>query len=96
MYLRSLLSAGVIAVGANALLVVPEFKSDTISHKAQILDILPFSAYTPYHNQVDLLCTECPFRESGYEGEVSWTDGSQTSLVSKGPRLRSEGNWLTV
>ena len=82
MFLRSLLVAGAIALRANALLVVPGLEGEAPSPHDEIMGILPLSSQTPYHQEVDLFCTECPFRESGEDGEVSWTDGAQTSLVS--------------
>lgn len=82
MFLRSLLVAGAVALRANAVLVVPGIEGETVSPHDEIMGILPLSSETPYHQQVDLFCTECPFRESGEDGEVSWTDGAQTSLVS--------------
>ncbi|RJE26897.1 hypothetical protein PHISCL_00809 [Aspergillus sclerotialis] len=80
MFLRSLLVAGAVALRANALLVVPGLGGETVSPQDEIMGILPLSSQTPYYQQVDLFCTECPFRESGEDGEVSWTDGAQTSL----------------
>lgn len=87
MYLRSLLVAGAVALRANALLVVPEVQGDAASlDDSEFMGILPLSSHTPYSQQIDLLCTECPFRETGDDGEVSWTDGARTSLVSPHPK----------
>lgn len=83
MFLRSfLVAAGAIALHANALLVVPGLEGETVSSQDEFMGILPLSSHTPYHQQVDLLCTVCPFRESGDDGKVSWSDGTETSLVS--------------
>lgn len=82
MLCHSFLLIGAIALRASAVLVVPGFDGESAPSHDQLMGILPLSSHTPYYQQVDLLCTECPFRESGEDGKVSWTDGSQTSLVS--------------
>lgn len=82
MFLRSFLVAGAIALRASALLVVPGPEGDAASPQDELMGILPLSSQTAYHQEVDLLCSVCPFRESGENGKVSWTDGTQTSLVS--------------
>lgn len=82
MFLRSLLLAGAVALRTTAVLVVPELEGDAAAKWDEFMGILPLSSHTPYSQQVDLLCTECPFREAGENGEVSWVDGTQTSLVS--------------
>lgn len=82
MFLRSFLVAGAVALRANALLVVPGLEGDVALPQDELMGILPLSSHTPYHQEVDLLCSVCPFRESGEDGKVSWTDGTETSLVS--------------
>lgn len=82
MFLRSLLLAGAVALRANAVLVVPELDGDAATRLDEFMGILPLSSHTPYSQQVDLLCTECPFRETTEDGKVTWIDGTQTSLVS--------------
>lgn len=83
MYFRSLLFAGALALRANALLVLPEVEGDAALPHDEIMGILPHSSSTPYTKEVDLPCAECPFRETGVDGEVSWTDGARTTLVSR-------------
>lgn len=79
MFFRSVLGVMALALRANALLVVPETQAfpsqDTISA------LNPVEAQSAQQQLVDLVCTECPFREVGEDGEVSWTDGFKTSLV---------------
>ncbi|KAF9894101.1 hypothetical protein FE257_009074 [Aspergillus nanangensis] len=78
MSLRSLLLGSAIALGAQALLVVPEIEADAIA--PQVPDLHPLDAHISQQQHIDLMCTECPFREIGPHGTVDWTDGYQTSL----------------
>ena len=85
MHLRSCLVGSVLALGANALLVIPEV-DEAIAPESDFPSFHPLEAYAAKKQQVELACTECPFPEVGEDGKVSWTDGFQTSLVS-GPAL---------
>ncbi|KAE8154115.1 hypothetical protein BDV25DRAFT_148270 [Aspergillus avenaceus] len=80
MNLRSFLLGSAVALGANALLVVPEAEVDAIASEPGFPASHPVEAYAAQQLQVDLFCTECPFRELSDDGIVSWTDGFQTAL----------------
>ncbi|OOF92705.1 hypothetical protein ASPCADRAFT_209957 [Aspergillus carbonarius ITEM 5010] len=79
MHLRSCLVGSVLALGANALLVIPEV-DEAIAPESDFPSFHPLEAYAAKKQQVELACTECPFPEVGEDGKVSWTDGFQTSL----------------
>ncbi|EAW12645.1 uncharacterized protein ACLA_010710 [Aspergillus clavatus NRRL 1] len=81
MNLRSLLLGSAIALGANALLVVPESEGVTVTPQGELISILPLEASAAQQQLVELTCKECPFREVREDGEVSWTDGFETSLA---------------
>jgi hypothetical protein len=83
MNLRSFLLGSVVALGAKAFLVVPDVEVDAIAtpDEGAFSDLQPFDAHVSQRQNVDLLCSECPFREVGRHGKVHWTDGYQTSLV---------------
>ncbi|KAL4890314.1 hypothetical protein BDV59DRAFT_184765 [Aspergillus ambiguus] len=82
MNLRSFLMGSVVALGAKALLVVPEIEAEAIANPGEdaFSNLHPLDAHISQQQHVDLLCTECPFREVGRHGKVHWTDGFQTSL----------------
>lgn len=82
MNLRSFLLGSAVALGANALLVVPETEVDAIAPQGDFTGLHPLEAFTAQQQQVELICKECPFREVNENGDVSWTDGFLTSLVS--------------
>ncbi|KAF7596782.1 hypothetical protein BBP40_012381 [Aspergillus hancockii] len=77
MNLRSFLLGSVAVLGANAFLVVPEAEVEAIASNP---GLSPFDAQVSRQQNIDLLCTECPFREVTENGKVSWTDGFQTAL----------------
>lgn len=70
---------GLAAIGAQALLVVPEMEPqvDSIDETMSIQPVFEDVTYG-----VLLPCTDCPFREVNEEGVVSWTDRKPSSLVS--------------
>lgn len=80
MFLRSVLGVTTLALRANALLVVPE--TEALPSQDAISVLKPVETQSAQQQLIDLACTECPFREVGEDGEVSWTDGFKTSLVS--------------
>ncbi|GLA47511.1 hypothetical protein AnigIFM63604_001943 [Aspergillus niger] len=80
MHLRSCLVGSVLALGANAFLVIPEVE-EAIAPEGDFPPLHPLEVYAPKKEQVELACTECPFREVSEDGKVSWTDGFQTSLL---------------
>jgi hypothetical protein len=82
MNLRSFLLGGAVALGANAFLVVPKIDGDIIAPQGDFTGLHPLEAFTAQQQQVELICKECPFREVNENGDVSWTDGFLTSLVS--------------
>lgn len=81
MFLRSLLlgATTAFALRANALLVVPG--SEPAASSDAISGLGPVEALAAQQQLIELPCTECPFREVGEGGDVSWTDGFKTSLV---------------
>ncbi|PYH41766.1 uncharacterized protein BP01DRAFT_418502 [Aspergillus saccharolyticus JOP 1030-1] len=81
MQLRSCLVGGTLALGARALLVIPEVEGESLAPEADFPPFHPLEAYAPQQSQVELACTECPFREVSEDGKVSWTDGHKTSLT---------------
>ncbi|GES65966.1 hypothetical protein ATEIFO6365_0012035800 [Aspergillus terreus] len=82
MNLRTFLLGSVVALGAKAFLVVPDVEVDAIAtpDEGAFSDLHPFDAHVSQRQNIDLLCSECPFREVGRHGKVHWTDGYQTSL----------------
>lgn len=87
MNLRSFLLGGAVALGAKAFLVVPKMEGDIIAPQGDFTGFHPLEAFTAQQQHVELICNECPFREVNENGDVSWTDGFLTSLVS--PAFRS-------
>ncbi|KAF5863066.1 hypothetical protein ETB97_010634 [Aspergillus alliaceus] len=79
MYLRSLLLGSVAALGVNAFLVVPEVE-EAMTSEPVFPGLHPAEAHVSLQQNIDLFCTECPFREVSENGKVSWTDGFQTAL----------------
>ncbi|KAJ5182625.1 hypothetical protein N7492_000241 [Penicillium capsulatum] len=91
MFMRSIL-LGAAAVGASAMLVVPELEAlenppapesavDSIDIDKDSLEIHPMLLQDNIHSVVELPCTECPFREVGNEGAVNWKDNTPSSLM---------------
>lgn len=83
MFLRSLLLGATAALRVNAMLVVPE--AEPVTSSEIVAGLAPVEAQLAQQQLIDLPCTECPFREVGEDGDVSWTDGFKTSLVSVHP-----------
>lgn len=82
MFARSILLGGAVAVGASAMLVIPE----TIPQVDQVegieddfVNILQ-PAYPDVSYAVMLNCDTCPFREVNEEGVVSWSDNKPSTL----------------
>ena len=84
MLLRSLLLAGAIALRTHAFLVVPNLEGDAApnTNEGELMGILPLSSNTPYSQQVELLCDECPFNEVEEEQGRVRLNFAKTSLVS--------------
>lgn len=82
MFFRSLLLGATAALRVNALLVVPD--AEPVS-ATDLAGLAPVEAQLAQQQLIDLPCTECPFREVLENGDVSWTDGSKTSLVRSLP-----------
>ncbi|RAL08004.1 uncharacterized protein BO97DRAFT_377506 [Aspergillus homomorphus CBS 101889] len=81
MQLRSYFVGAALALGAKALLVIPEIQGESIAPDIDLPPFHPLEVYAPQQSQVELACTECPFREVSEDGAVSWTDGHKTSLT---------------
>lgn len=82
MLARNVLLGGMAALGARALLVVPEMEVESVDDALMSIQPIPFEDIT---YGVLLPCTNCPFREVDAEGVVSWSDDKPSSLVSLTP-----------
>ncbi|KAL4913872.1 hypothetical protein BDW62DRAFT_191644 [Aspergillus aurantiobrunneus] len=73
MTLRSFLLGSALALtSAKAMLVVPEVDADSIAIPDDVARLHPLEAQAAQQQQVDLLCTECPFAiQSGDETSLS-------------------------
>ena len=81
MFVRSILLGGAVALGASAMLVVPEMEPQVEAVEDGFMNIHPMLLEDTRHAIVDLPCTECPVRQVDEEGAVSWADGKPSSLV---------------
>lgn len=81
MFLRSMLLGGAAALGASAVLVVPEMEPQVDAVKDGFMNVHPMLLADAQQAVVDLPCTGCPFREVDEKGTVSWTDGIPSTLV---------------
>lgn len=95
MFVRSIL-LGAVAVGASAMLVLPDPES---LESPESISVEPIGVDDGFpeianlfeenlHFTVELPCTQCPFREVNEEGAVSWKDNKPSSLVSHERRPR--------
>lgn len=82
MILRSVLAASALSLGATAFLVVPEFQPHAVEKAPAPQDLHRFEVQDARIQQVALACDECPFPEVHSDGQISWTDGVKSSLVS--------------
>ncbi|KAJ5512650.1 hypothetical protein N7463_002202 [Penicillium fimorum] len=80
MFVRSVLLGGAAALGASAMLVVPEMEPKVDMIEDGFVNVHPMLMQDVHHAIVDLPCSECPFRETNDEGVVSWTEGKPSSL----------------
>lgn len=81
MFVRSLLLGGTAALGASAMLVIPEMEPKIDSIEDGLMNIHPMLFEDIRNAVVDVPCTECPFREVEKDGSVSWTDNKPSTLV---------------
>ncbi|KAJ5191793.1 uncharacterized protein N7498_010778 [Penicillium cinerascens] len=81
MYVRSILLGGAAALGASAMLVIPEMEPQVEAVEDGFMNIHPLLLEDTRHAIVDLPCTECPVRQVDEEGAVSWADGKPSSLM---------------
>ncbi|KAF3395996.1 hypothetical protein F1880_006747 [Penicillium rolfsii] len=81
MFVRSILVGGVAALGASAMLVVPEMEPQVEAVEDGFVNIHPMLLEDIRHAVVDVSCQECPFREVDEQGTVSWTEGKSSSLI---------------
>jgi hypothetical protein len=88
MYVRSILLGGAAALGASAMLVVPEMEPQVEAVEDGFMNIQPMLLQDIRHAVVDLPCTECPIRQVDEEGAVSWVDGKPSSLVRQLESIR--------
>lgn len=82
MNLRSFLLGGTLALATNALLIVPEMMDDPAAAPG-ISELQTLEAHAAQQQQVELHCTECPFREEDSSAVYWVTDGSETTLVCR-------------
>lgn len=88
MFVRSILLGGCAALGASAMLVVPEMEPQVEAVESGFLNVHPMLLEDIRHAVVDIPCKECPFRKVDREGAVSWTEGKPSSLVRQTRGLR--------
>ncbi|KGO77987.1 hypothetical protein PITC_025150 [Penicillium italicum] len=81
MFVRSVLLGGAAALGASAMLVVPEMEPKVDIIEDGFVNVHPVLLENVHHAIVDLPCSECPLRETNDEGVVSWTTGKPSSLT---------------
>lgn len=81
MFVRSILLGGAAALGASAMLVIPEMEPQVEAVEDGFMNVHPMLLEDIRHAVVDVPCRECPFREVDQEGAVSWTEGKSSSLV---------------
>jgi hypothetical protein len=85
MFVRSILLGGAAALGASAMLVVPEMEAQMDNKQMESIEDdfvnIMQPAYADVSFAVMLKCDECPFREVNEEGVVSWTEDKPSSLV---------------
>lgn len=88
MFVRSILLGGAAALGASAMLVIPEMAPQVEAVEDGFLNVHPMLLQDIRHAVVDVPCRECPFREVDQEGAVSWTEGKSSSLVCQPSGMR--------
>ncbi|KAJ5836496.1 hypothetical protein N7447_002522 [Penicillium robsamsonii] len=81
MFVRSVLLGGAAALGAGAMLVVPEMEPKVDMIEDGFVNVHPMLMQDVHHAIVDLPCSECPLRETNDEGVVNWTEGKPSSLT---------------
>lgn len=91
MFVRSILLGGAAALGASAMLVVPE--AEPQGNQVETIEDDFVNIFEPMYPDVSYLvmmeCKECPIREVDNEGVVSWSDGKPSTLVrEKSPAPR--------
>ncbi|KXG50048.1 uncharacterized protein PGRI_060150 [Penicillium griseofulvum] len=79
MFVRSVLLGGAAAIGASAMLVVPEMEPKVDMIEDEFVNVHHLLMPDVHHAVVDLPCSECPLRETN-DGVVSWTEGKPSSL----------------
>lgn len=82
MLVRNLLLGGAAALGASAMLVIPEMEPKMEAVEDGFVNINPMLIEDTHHSVVDLPCNDCPFRQFDKEGAYTWTEGKPSSLVS--------------
>lgn len=83
MFVRSLLLGGAAALGASAMLVIPEMEPKMKAVEDGFINIHPMLLEDVRHAVVDLPCNECPFRQIDENGAIVWADGKPSSLVRR-------------
>ncbi|CAP98789.1 hypothetical protein E8E15_008875 [Penicillium rubens] len=81
MFVRSVLLGGAAALGASAMLVVPEMEPKVDMIEDGFVNVHPMLLEDVHHAIVDLPCSECPLRETNDEGVVTWAEGKPSSLT---------------
>lgn len=83
MLIRNLLLGGAAALGASAMLVVPEMEPQMEAVEDGFINIHPVLLEDTRHSFVELPCNDCPFRQIDEEGAYTWADGKPSTLVSR-------------
>ncbi|KAJ5573559.1 uncharacterized protein N7459_007986 [Penicillium hispanicum] len=81
MFLRSILLGGTAALGASAVLVVPEMEPQVEETEDGLMSIRPFMLEDTTRAAVGVPCTECPFRTVHQEGAVTWNTDKPSTLM---------------
>ncbi|KAJ5576225.1 hypothetical protein N7535_003151 [Penicillium sp. DV-2018c] len=81
MFMRSALLGGVAALGASAMLVIPEMEPNVDRIEDGFGNVHPVIMENARHAVVELPCTECPFRANNEGGVASWTEGKPSLLT---------------
>ncbi|KAJ5562410.1 hypothetical protein N7535_003137 [Penicillium sp. DV-2018c] len=81
MLMRSALLGGVAALGASAMLVIPEMEPNVDRVEDGFGNVDPIIMENARHAVLELPCAECPFRANNERGVVSWMEGKPSSLT---------------
>lgn len=81
MVVLSILLGGTAALGADAMLVFPDTETQVRAFGDGIVNVHPIALENMRRAVVELLCSECPFRDVNEEGAIKWIYGISSTLV---------------